>query len=103
MRVGRGGRTESSAPTGWDVGDAVPYTLRHCEEYPKGTCFAARSDAATRSPQHKETDSRAGDTGGQRCSTLRRFVHWQFTFHIGRYSVSIRVMKLKSRNRHSAK
>ncbi len=28
---------------------------------------------------------------------------WQFTFHIGLYSVSIRVMKLKSRNRHSAK
>ena len=103
MRVGRGGRTGSSAPAGWDVEDAVPYTLCHCEEYPKGTCFAARSDAAIRSPQHKETDSCAGDRGGQSRPPLRRFVHWQFTFHIGRYSVSIRVMKLKSRNRHSAK
>ena len=72
MRVGRGGRTESPAPTGWDVEDAVPYTLRHCEEYPKGTCFAARSDAAIRSPQHKETDFRAGDMGGQSRSTLQR-------------------------------
>ena len=36
-----------------DVEDAVPYTLCHCEE---------RSDAAIRSPQPKETDSRAGDT-----------------------------------------
>ena len=94
LRVGRGGRTESSAPAGWDVEDAVPYTLCHCEE---------RSDAAIRSPQHKETDSCAGDMGGQSRPPLRRFVHWQFTFHIGRYSVSIRVMKLKSRNRHSAK
>ena len=33
-----------------DVEDAVPYTLCHCEE---------RSDAAIRSPQPKETDSRA--------------------------------------------
>ena len=74
LRVGRGGRTESFDPAGWDVEDAVPYTLRHCEEYPKGTCFAARSDAAIRSPRHKETDSRAGDMGGQSRSTLRRFV-----------------------------
>ena len=128
MRFGRGGRTESFAPTKRriptpvctpralasrralarndrerDVGNAAPYTLRHCEEYPKGTCFAARSDAAIRSPRHKETDFRAGDMGGQSRSTLRRFVHWQFTFHIGRYSVSIRVMNLKSRNRNSAK
>ena len=94
LRVGRGGRTEPSATAGWDVEDAVPYTLCHCEE---------RSDAAIRSPQHKETDSCAGDRGGQSCPPLRRFVHWQLTFHIGRYSVSIRVMKLKSRNRHSAK
>ena len=72
MRVGRGGRTESSAPTKRDVEDAVPYTLRHCEEYPKGTCFAARSDAAIRSPRHKETDFRAGDMGGQSRSTLQR-------------------------------
>ena len=36
-----------------DGGDGVPYTLCHCEE---------RSDAAIRSPQPKETDSRAGDT-----------------------------------------
>ena len=36
-----------------DVEDGVPYTLCHCEE---------RSDAAIRSPQPKETDSRAGDT-----------------------------------------
>ena len=28
---------------------------------------------------------------------------WTLTFHIGRYSVSIRIMKLKSRNRHSDK
>ena len=28
---------------------------------------------------------------------------WTLTFHIGRYSVSIRIMKLKSRNRHSHK
>ena len=54
------GRTEASAPTRKnknrakrDVEDAVPYTLCHCEE---------RSDAAIRSPQPKETDSRAGDT-----------------------------------------
>ena len=26
-----------------------PYAPCHCEEYPKGTCFAARSDAAIRS------------------------------------------------------
>ena len=96
MRVGRGGRTESFDPTKRriptpvctpralasrralarndrerDVEDAVPYTLRHCEEYPKGTCFAARSDAAIRSPRHKETDSRAGDTGGQNRPPLR--------------------------------
>ena len=30
-------------------------------------------------------------------------VYWILTFHIGRFSVSIRVMELKSRNRHSAK
>ena len=30
MRVGRGGRTESSAPTGWDVEDAVPYSAKRC-------------------------------------------------------------------------
>ena len=63
MRVGRGGRTESSAPAGWDVEDAVPYTLCHCEE---------RSDAAIRSPQHKETDSCAGDMGGQSRPPLQR-------------------------------
>ena len=28
---------------------ARPYAPCHCEEYPKGTCFAARSDAAIRS------------------------------------------------------
>ena len=35
-----------------DVEDALPYDAKrcHCEEYPKGTCFAARSDAAIRSP-----------------------------------------------------
>ena len=54
------GRAEASAPTKQnrsrtkrDVGDAVPYTLCHCEE---------RSDAAIRSPQPKEMDSRASDT-----------------------------------------
>ena len=54
------GRTEASAPTKQnrnrakrDVEDAVPYRLCHCEE---------RSDAAIRSPQPEETDSRAGDT-----------------------------------------
>ena len=50
LRAGRGGRTESPAPAGWDVEDAVPYTLCHCEE---------RSDAAIRSPQPEETDSHA--------------------------------------------
>ena len=57
---GHTGRTGSSAPIRQnrnrakrDVEDAVPYTLCHCEE---------RSDAAIRSPQPKETDSRAGDT-----------------------------------------
>ena len=57
---GHPGRAEASAPTRQnrnrakrDVEDAVPYTLCHCEE---------RSDAAIRSPQPKETDSRAGDT-----------------------------------------
>ena len=81
LRVGRGGRTEPSAPAKRDVedaapyeitrgvcngrrgvrpykakrdgGDGVPYTLCHCEE---------RSDAAIRSPQPKETDSHASDT-----------------------------------------
>ena len=54
------GRAGSSAPTRQnrsrakrDVEDAVPYTLCHCEE---------RSDAAIRSPQPEETDSRASDT-----------------------------------------
>ena len=37
----------------WDVEDAVPYEICHCEE---------RSDAAIRSPQSKETDSHASDT-----------------------------------------
>ncbi len=53
------GRAEASAPARQnrnrakrDVEDAVPYTLCHCEE---------RSDAAIRSPQPKETDSRASD------------------------------------------
>ena len=57
---GHPGRTGSSAPTKQnknrakrDGGDGVPYTLCHCEE---------RSDAAIRSPQPEETDSRAGDT-----------------------------------------
>ena len=36
----------------WDVEDAVPYEICHCEE---------RSDAAIRSPQLKETDSHASD------------------------------------------
>ena len=51
------GRAEASAPAKQnrnrakrDVEDGVPYTLCHCEE---------RSDAAIRSPQPKETDSRA--------------------------------------------
>ena len=30
MRVGRGGRTESPAPAGWDVEDAVPYSAKRC-------------------------------------------------------------------------
>ena len=30
-------------------------------------------------------------------------MYWILTFHIGRYSVSIRVMKLKDKNRHSDK
>ena len=34
MRVGRGGRTESSAPTGWDVEDAVPYSAKRCHSEP---------------------------------------------------------------------
>ena len=57
---GHPGRTGASAPTRQnrnrakrDVGDAVPYTICHGEE---------RSDAAIRSPQPKETDSRASDT-----------------------------------------
>ena len=57
---GHPGRTGSSAPTRQnrnrakrDGEDTVPYTLCHCEE---------RSDAAIRSPQPKETDSRASDT-----------------------------------------
>ena len=57
---GHPGRTEASATTKQnrnrakrDGGDAVPYTLCHCEE---------RSDAAIRSPQPEETDSRASDT-----------------------------------------
>ena len=37
----------------WDLEDAVPYEICHCEE---------RSDAAIRSPQLKETDSHASDT-----------------------------------------
>ena len=74
LRAGNGG-THGSRPTGcgghpgWagssaptkqnrnrakrDGGDGVPYTLCHCEE---------RSDAAIRSPQPEETDSRASDT-----------------------------------------
>ena len=31
-------------------GTPSPYVICHCEEYPKGTCFAARSDAAIRTP-----------------------------------------------------
>ena len=54
---GHPGRAEASAHTKQnrnrakrDGGDAVPYTLCHCEE---------RSDAAIRSPQPEETDSHA--------------------------------------------
>ena len=67
---GHPGRTEASAPTKQnrnrakrDVGDAVPYTLCHCEE---------RSDAAIRSPQPKETDSHTSDIGHWRGITALR-------------------------------
>ena len=67
---GHPGRTEASAPTRqnrnrakWDVGDAVPYTLCHCEE---------RSDAAIRSPQPEKTDSHTSDIGHWFGMTARR-------------------------------
>ena len=52
----------------------------HCEEYPKGTCFAARSDAAIRFPFRKDGFPRqpadwlgmTGSRGGRLCPPEQR-------------------------------
>ena len=50
----------------------VRYASCHSKEYPKGTCFAARSDAAIRPPLPKGTDSHASDIGHWLGMTARR-------------------------------
>ena len=68
MRVGRGERTESSAPAGWDVEDAVPYSAKrcHCEPVTVSLVWQSvflwphwsyRADRVVR--PYKETDSHA--------------------------------------------
>ena len=49
-----------------------PYVICHCEEYPKGTCFAARSDAAIRLSFRKDGFPRQCVPQGH----LLRGAHW---------------------------